>query len=304
MTWPEGVSGSLHLLGRARDLHTRPDGSTTSLAQSQMRCVTGFADREISSIESEPSHPGLERLLGGRGGGNLRRTIAAELPEVVEAGGPLHLLLDDLAGATLIAGFAVMRWRDVLPGLAEALGGRQRRPMVGICSGFRPGASSLLGDGTQSPLPQNVAAVPPLADPNDPIGWHELDEHPPMAMRRARRIDVWLDEGEVRIDAMFRDSCWDPDGTEVAVHEYQILAAADRTSGRLTSVEATPRVLPYAECPGAAPNAPWLIGTPVRDLRRAVLDTLKGTDCCTHLNDGLRSLAEVPFLAAALRAVA
>jgi hypothetical protein len=27
---------------------------------------------------------------------------------------------------------------------------------------------------------------------------------------------------------------------------------------------------------------------------------LQKTDCCTHLNDGLRSLAEVPVLAAAL----
>ncbi|MDE3205041.1 MAG: DUF2889 domain-containing protein [Acidobacteriota bacterium] len=296
MTWPDGLSGPLHLLGRARDLHTRPDGSTASIAESQLRCVTGFADRQISSISSEPVQVGLERLLGARGGGNLRKAIAAELPELIELGCPLHLLLDDLAGSTLIAGFAVMRWRDALPGLAKAMEGRGHRSMLGICSGFRPGASSLLEDGTQSSLAQNVAVVPPLADPDDPIGWHQLDEHPPMAMRRARRIDVWHEDGELRIDAMFRDSCWDPDGTEVAVHEYQVLAAVDR-SGSLTSVEATPRVLPYAECPGAAPNAPWLIGAPVRKLRQIVLDTLKGTDCCTHLNDALRSLAEAPILA-------
>jgi hypothetical protein len=35
-------------------------------------------------------------------------------------------------------------------------------------------------------------------------------------------------------------------------------------------------------------------------MRTAVLERLKSVDCCTHLNDGLRSLAEVPVLAATL----
>jgi Protein of unknown function (DUF2889) len=65
-------------------------------------------------------------------------------------------------------------------------------------------------------------------------------------------------------------------------------------------VAAVPRVLPYAECPLAAPNASWLAGTPMRALRTEVLQRLKNEDCCTHLNDALRSLAEVPLLADAL----
>jgi Protein of unknown function (DUF2889) len=63
---------------------------------------------------------------------------------------------------------------------------------------------------------------------------------------------------------------------------------------------ARPRVLPYGECTAAAPNASWLNGTPLRGLRSEVLGRIRGTDCCTHLNDALRSLAEVPVLAAAL----
>jgi hypothetical protein len=35
-------------------------------------------------------------------------------------------------------------------------------------------------------------------------------------------------------------------------------------------------------------------------MRTEVLRRLRNTDCCTHLNDGLRSFAEVPILAAAL----
>ena len=172
--------------------------------------------------------------------------------------------------------------------------------MRDICSGFRDGASSLESDGSLSGLPQNVAHSGPLADRADPLGWHELDQPPEVAMRRARRIDVWNVGGALHIDAMFRDSCWDPDGREVVIHEYQMLAEADRASGALRSVAAIPRVLPYAECPGAAPNASWMAGTELRAMRTEVLARLKATDCCTHLNDGLRSLAEVPVLAEAL----
>ena len=42
-------------------------------------------------------------------------------------------------------------------------------------------------------------------------------------------------------------------------------------------------------------------GTQLRALRSEVLKRLKSADCCTHLNDGLRSLAEVPILAARFR---
>jgi hypothetical protein len=122
-----------------------------------------------------------------------------------------------------------------------------------------------------------------------------------MAMRRARRIDVWYDGGELRIDSMFRDSVWNPAGQEVVLHEYEIFAAADRASGTVDSVTAVPRVLPYAECPGAAPNASWMAGTDLRTMRSEVLQRLRNADCCTHLNDGLRALAEVPVLATALR---
>jgi hypothetical protein len=121
-------------------------------------------------------------------------------------------------------------------------------------------------------------------------------------MRRARRIDVWRETGTVEVDAMFRDSCWQPDGLEVAVHEYAIAATIDESSGVLASVVATPRVLPFAECPAAAPNASWMIGVPAATLRGEVLERLRSVDCCTHLNDALRALTEVPILASVLGA--
>jgi hypothetical protein len=172
--------------------------------------------------------------------------------------------------------------------------------MLGICSGFQEGSSALNPDGTLKGVSTNMGRPGPLVDPADPLGWHDVGDHPEIAMRRARRIDVWEEGGEIRIDSMFRDSCWNPEGQEEVVHEYQILGTADPATGTLTTVTAVPRVLPYPECPGAAAHATRMEGTTLRAMRREVLDRLRNTDCCTHLNDGLRSLAEVPVLAASL----
>jgi hypothetical protein len=299
MFWPDGLGTDLHLKGRARDLLTPERGEPVVVSHSDLYAVTG-RERDIRRIEADPAPAGLERLVGSRAGANLRSSIAQELPDEVSHGTPLYLLLDDLAGSTLISGFAFLRWADHVPMIKNRVANAPRRIMRDICSGFRDGASSLLSDGSISGLRQNTAHPGPLADPADPLSWHELDEPPQIAMRRARRIDVWDEDGVLGIDAMFRDSCWDPDGAEVVVHEYQITGRAESASGTLLSVEALPRVLPYVECPGAAPNASWMAGTDLRAMRTEVLQRLRATDCCTHLNDALRSLAEVPVLAASL----
>jgi Protein of unknown function (DUF2889) len=299
MSWPDGMGNDLHLKGRARDLLTPVEGVPVVVERADLYAVTG-RERDIQRIEADPAPAGLQRLVGCRAGGNLRKAIAAELPEEAAKGSPLHLLLDDLAGSTLISGFVFIRWLDHLPEMRERLTKAPiHQRMEDICSGFRSGSSALRSDGSIVHN-QNTAYPGPLADPSDLLSWHELDEPPVPAMRRARRIDVWDDGGTIGIDAMFRDSAWDPDGRELVVHEYQILGEADPESGVLQSVTAVPRVLPYAECPGAAPNASWMAGTELRAMRTEVLARLRAADCCTHLNDGLRSLAEVPILAASL----
>jgi hypothetical protein len=305
MSWRNGLGGlggsvaDLQLEGRARDLLTSSEGEARVLAEASLTVQTG-RQRDITEIVAEPAPPGLQRLVGCRAGGNLRKAIASEMPEEVDAGTPLHLLLDDLAGATLIAGFAWFRWADHVPEFRARLANAPGPKMVGICSGFREGSSALNADGTLKGISENVADAPPLADPADPISWHELGDHPDMAMRRARRIDVWVEDGKLEVDSMFRDSCWEPDGREIIVHEYRVLAQADAATGVLRSVLADPRVLPYPECPVAAGNAGRMNGTALRSLRAEVIERLRSSDCCTHLNDGLRALAEVPVLALAL----
>jgi hypothetical protein len=175
--------------------------------------------------------------------------------------------------------------------------------MEGICSGFRPGSTALLPDGTSDPYIQSSADVPPLPHPDDPPGWHELPVQGSVGHRRARRLDIWIADGQVQIDAGFQDSAATPlPGTRRAVHEYRVRATASLNAFVLTAIEAIAHILPYRECPAAAANVGTMIGRPLSEFRQTVLDLLRGTAGCTHLNDVLRSLADVPALTPTLMA--
>jgi hypothetical protein len=121
-------------------------------------------------------------------------------------------------------------------------------------------------------------------------------------MRRARWIDVWREGDVIRIDAGFQDSATTPAGGRVAIHEYGLQATADAGSRALLTVSADPRVLPFRECPAAVNNLPKILGAPLAALREEVLKQFPRTAGCTHLNDALRALAEVPALLARLEA--
>lgn len=301
MTWPDGAFKGLRLQGRCRDiLTTSVEGDFTVLADHSSEAVTEL-DRTIRVIAS-PDDPRLAQLVGARAGNALRAELGNLVADLRDEGAPLYLLLDDLAGASLIANFAWFRWRAHIPELADfgdMEGKMTGRSMAGICIGFTPGGSGLNPDGSPTAPDRFMQPVLPIYDPNDVDGWHALPAQPPepMAMRRARRIDLWFEDDELRIDAMFRDSCWDPDGSEKAVHEYSLRATVDPSTMTLTSVVAEPRALPFAECPGAAANVDAMVGAELATFRLETLERIKGIHCCTHLNDALRALAEVPVLA-------
>jgi hypothetical protein len=169
--------------------------------------------------------------------------------------------------------------------------------MTGICSGFRADGLPVQRINRGEDPQHNLVPGFDLAEPSDPLAWHDVPDAPgdsPM-LRRRRRIDV-LDGSEVVVDSLFRDSMWSPEGVETVVHEYGVHAVVDRSSMRLTSITADPRVLPFQTCPAAAANADLLIGESMGTLRHRVLEQIVSTDGCTHLNDALRALAEVPVL--------
>ena len=302
ISWPDGRAGNMRMVGRARDIVTpKSGGRPITCAEDGFEALLS-PERSIMSIEAQPPRAALSLLVGERGGGGLRRALEQVIPEERRNATPLYLILDDIAGASLVAGWAWSQWdpnwmensRKMLKGFDLEKAFRSRE---GICSGFAPGSSAFNPGTNRAGTP-----TPDLVNPQDPEGWHEFTaQHGHVGLRRARRIDVRL-EGDIVIDSAFQDSATTSAGGRAVVHEYRLTASADVKSLRLTSIEAEPRVLPFVECPNAANNVARLLDTPLPQLRDKVLLELKGTAGCTHLNDALRALAEVPALVQQLRA--
>jgi hypothetical protein len=273
-------------------------GEAVVVGEAEMLAVVA-ADRRVEAVEVVPERPGIEGLVGTQGGSYLRTAIDRVLPGERESATPLYLLLDDVAGTSLIAGFAWTRHgpTQLRPERPSEFGVRKGRI---ICSGLRPGGTAQLAISDGRADLHSVRQAGALVTGDDPLAWHEFPERPVVCMRRHRRVDVVVDGTELVVDAFFRDSCWEPDGSEIALHEYTVRARVDTASLTLADVEATPHVLPFPECQWAPEHVALLIGRPVRSFRTDVQSTLTELQACTHLNDMLRCLAEVPALAAAI----
>ncbi len=296
--WPDGFGEPWIMTGRARDLLTPLEGEEIELASGNFR-IRASPMREILEIAATPDHPRLAEMVGVRAGGASRAALADVLGDL--RGTPLFQVLDDFAGASLVAGWIWSRWIDDWH--ARITASRKSNPgnkgrMVNICTGFTEGGSSLSEDGSVDHSDQSATEVGPLVHPDDPAGWHLLpvQEGRPQA-RRSRRIDLWRAEGVLKVDAAFQDSGPNPKGTRTAIHEYRVYAEVDERTDMLLSLQALPLILPFRECPGASMKASRMIGQNVGDFRQAVLDTLVGTIGCTHLNDVLRAFADIPELA-------
>ncbi|SRR5690554_1129304 len=300
--WPDGFGKAWIMTGAARDLLTPFNGDAVELAKADYRIRTSPM-REILEIAATPDHPRLQELVGVRAGGASRRALEATLGDI--QGTALFQLLDDFAGASLVAGWIWSRWTEDwqkrVSGSGQKSTAGNKGRMVNVCTGFTEGASSLLEDGSVDHPNQSSTEVGSLVNPDDPMGWHALAEQQgrPMA-RRARRIDIWRAEGVIKVDAGFQDSGPNPQGTRTAIHEYRVYAEIDEANDTLLSLQVLPLILPFRECPGAAMKAARMVGQNVAGFRHTVLDTLAGTLGCTHLNDVLRALADVPALVRAL----
>jgi hypothetical protein len=301
MSW---VGPWLHLAGAARDLETTDRGARVRDAATLEAEIDPH--RHLARFQLVPDRPEATAIVGSRVGSGFRAQVAAVLPG--ERGTPLGVLLDDLPGATLISGYVRVR--------SEAHAGRPPGSsvptaaldaMTDVCSGWRASGRAMesVASGDGIPL-QDCPPAPDLAGgeaSSDSLGWHDIGPLAPGTMRRRRRIDVGglppRPNGNdlVEVDAMFRDTYGEPDGTEVVLHEYGLRAALDPDGLVVRSIEAAPAVLPFGECPLAAANVEDLVGRGIGDFRAAVREQLTGIRSCTHLNDMLRVLADVPSLA-------
>lgn len=307
VSWPDGVEGQRRFIGAARDLWTPlagEDGLTLAEARYEARMTE---DKTITAISAMPAPPGIGALVGARAGGHLRGLLREVMPDLVAQAHPLYLVLDDLSGTALVSSFAWSQWHpDWADRLRAKMGMEQHERMmeqrVNVCWGLQEGNSGVSGD--VDPKQVANADAGDLRNPGDPLGWHPLADHDGPGFRRARRIDVTRDDasGVIHIDSAFQDSAMRRDGTRVAIHEYNLRASADAATLELLSIEPEARILPFSECPGAVTNTRRLVGRNLGAIREEVLAHLRGPEGCTHLNDALRALADVPELARRIEA--
>jgi hypothetical protein len=278
----------------------RSDRLRPRTGDSRPLALVGAAHVQHLTLVTEPPRPAAAGLAGARAGSQLRSAIASTLGDELARGTPLYLLLDDIAGASLVANWGAFQWFPEPESKEEEEERITRRlaSMEGVCMGFSPDSPVMVGG------PEDRAShhrkVAPLDATADAFAWHPLTEQQGPAARRARRIDVRLEDDLIVADTHFQDSAPLPEGGRLAVHEYLVKATIDRRTMTIRSIDADPRILPFSYCPSATLSVDRLIGASIGTLRQTVLDLFARTRGCTHLNDTMRSLAEVPQLSAAL----
>ena len=302
VSWPDGLDGDRQMIGRARDYLTPPSGGPGRVLAEGEFIARLDEDKTITAITANPAPGNIATLVGERGGGHLRLVLQERMPGLIASGDPLYLALDDISGTSLVSAFAWSQWhpdwshairRDMSAAEFEKL----MASRANICWGLAEGNSGLQPGGPPNPVAEADAGD--LRNPADPYGWHELYDAEGPGFRRARRIDVSRDSesGLIRVASSFQDSASTKDGGRVAIHEYNLDAVIDPASLEIRAITATPHILPFSECPGVIGSAQRMVGKRITDIRTEVLAQLRGTAGCTHLNDALRALAEVPLLA-------
>jgi hypothetical protein len=307
-----GLEGPVTAIARGRDLYTSPAGQATVLSAAEVRATSGFPAHVLGSISASPADDRVAMLAGKRASSGFRRAVEEALPGEREAGTILYQLLDDLPTALLVSGYATLAARFT-PGEAappdDGPGGmppggagpaRMALQAVDMCSGWVDGGVMVSGlnrgvlpyfEGTLAPGIEDAGETG-----GDPLGWHAHGPLPPHAMRRRRRVDIWLEGDLARVECFFRDSHVARDQVERVIHEYTVRAVVDTRTRTFRLCNADFGSLPWPECPGALASAGRLAGVSVDGLRRRVRDEFTGVGTCTHLNDTLRSLEDAGAL--------
>ncbi|MEE2059182.1 DUF2889 domain-containing protein [Rhodococcus artemisiae] len=292
---PDGVDGPLLLKGSGRDLGTHGDGSPVQFDAVDSAVEVDFVEgRMVVSANAGKSGPDLTALVGTRAGPGFRSALVATLCDDRQEHSLLHRVLDDVPVATVISGYALTREDPAaVDGVVPRSGAAAR---ADYCAGFVTGGVFIGGIEANGVAPVVIGPLAPdIVRGQDPLGWHGMDDLPAKGMRRLRRIDVHGD-GDISVDAMFRDSYVDGIGVETVVHEYHLGLTARADTLEVVRAAATPHVLPWPECSSAVEAVDRLVGMTVPDIAPLVGAEFRGVVSCTHLNDLLRSLQDVAEL--------
>lgn len=294
MTRDEGSLDPVYLSGRARDLWTAGDKTVTELGSATLSASVELIARVVRHLEVTPPVAAASRLAGAPAMSGFRAAVDNVAPELRQARDLRYTLLDDVPVSALISGHALSASKL----LGDVAKSGYYLPVADQCAGFATGGLLMTSFEAGDPVIVTGPAAPDLDHGDDPWAWHPVSALPLHGMRRRRRIDVYPGESPSRvgIDAMFRDTYVRGDGTETIIHEYTLDAVIDTETGILVESRATPRVLPWRECPGAVASAARITGMTLQELHFRVRRELSGTSTCTHLNDLLRSLADAEAL--------
>ncbi len=292
-----GQPDPVQLIGRGRDLVTGADGASRVTGTAALAATVEMMSQRVRHIEVDPPISAVGDLIGAPPMGGFRAVVDAAMPDLHRVSDLSYTLLDDVPGCTLISGHALGASGDI-DGVRTGY-----LPRADQCAGFVSGGLLMTSFESGDPAIVTGPSAPDLADADDPDAWHAVGELPLHGMRRARRIDVSGGPGDtaIEIDAMFRDSYVRADGVTTIIHEYTLLATVERGTGLILRAEATPRVLPWQECPGAVDSGRRMAGMTLAQLHSRVRRELRGTSTCTHLNDLMRSVAGAQSLIALLQ---
>lgn len=304
--FPEGVVDRYEMLCRARDLFTGAAPADTLSVGEDWITAQMRTDTSAISIAASRRDDVLAACKGLRVGGPLRKAVAEAMPEEIEGGTRLFRMIDDMAGGAFLSCASWQTWLEGgMDAFARVTGGPSVMDirMEGMCMTYSPGSPALLEDGRQNEaLAHRPTGLIAVDRAGDPLAWHDLvwfDNAPNQS--RLRYMDVWREAGKVEVMWGFQDSAAFPH-TDLRrlFHEYRGRATVDPDSFLLEHVEMEFGALPYSICQAAAVTPRKLVGRSVREFRTAVIEVLKGTSGCTHLNDSLRTLHDVPAMVEAL----
>jgi len=292
-----GWDGPLEISGSARDLVTTVDGAN-AVGEADIE-LTLDPEGIITSLWTTSPDSDAGRLLGRSTQGGFRSLLGKLLPDDHATESPLLFLLDDVPVGAMITGYAFVREFG-----SNMFDGARWGPSIDVCAGWRAGGvvAIEMSEGRRRPVPMGEVAQD-LSPADDSDAWHDAPVVPAGGMRRRRRVDVAVGR-DLQIDAMFRDTFGEPDGTETILHEYSVTARADARSLALNSVTTAAGVLPGPDCRSAVASAAGVDGRTTSEIRTYVTQSMRGNTTCTHLNDLLRSLAVVGRLASYLDDVA
>jgi hypothetical protein len=289
---PEGLDGPVAHVASGRDLITDAQGEAVVVDVARIDAMVDYNRVSIIRMTSEPPEPALAGLAGKGAYSGFRKSIEDLLPGEFGSNRVRAQLFDDFPAAVMGNGRA-LRAEGVK---ISAMRSKDRPLPVDQCAGWAEGGTLVAGFSDLGPPLLVGPHSPALTGEGDALAWHTFAPLAAHGTRRARRTDLWEEDGLGRADSFFRDSHVNRHGVATVIHEWRLFVEFDPHERRFVSVRAEAGPLPYPECPASGGSAARMAGMPIDGLRKAVRYGFTGPSTCTHLNDTFRALEDIGVL--------